>query len=85
MDYEPLNSQVLQKKEGYREILQYFLMLEFSYRMKYDWNDLDKTFKGYEKRLSELYKIWSYFELLFVLENLTGENLHKRIYLNLMV
>lgn len=77
MDYEPLNSQVLQKKEGYREILQYFLMLEFSYRMKYDWNDLDKTFKGYEKRLSELYEIWSYFELLSVLENLTGENLHK--------
>lgn len=77
MDYEPLNSQVLQKKEGYREILQYFLMLEFSYRMKYEWDDLDKTFKGYEKRLSELYELWSYFELLSIIENLTNTNLHK--------
>ena len=30
MDYVPFNSQILQKKEGYREIFHYFLMLEFS-------------------------------------------------------
>lgn len=76
MDYEPLNSQVLQKREGYREILYYFLMLEFSYRMKYEWDDMKDTFRGYEKKLSELYEIWVYFELLSVLEELTNHDLH---------
>ena len=36
MDYVPFNSQILQKKEGYREIFQYFLMLEFSFRLRWD-------------------------------------------------
>lgn len=69
MDYVPYNSQVLQKKEGYREIFQFFLMLEFSFRLS--WNDLNNQFKGFEKKLSELYEYWCYFKLLKVLNDLS--------------
>ena len=47
MDYVPFNSQILQKKEGYREIFQYFLMLEFSFRLS--WDEINNQFKGFEK------------------------------------
>lgn len=73
MDYPPLNSQVLQKKEGYRDILQYFLMLEFTFRMS--WNQLNENFIGYEKKLSELYELWGYFKLLEVLQDLTNSEI----------
>jgi hypothetical protein len=69
MDYVPFNSQILQKKEGYREIFQYFLMLEFSFRLS--WNELSNQFKGFEKKLSELYEYWCYFKILKVLNDLS--------------
>ncbi|WP_295613663.1 DUF2357 domain-containing protein [uncultured Methanobrevibacter sp.] len=69
MDYVPFNSQILQKKEGYRDIFQYFFMLEFSFRLS--WDDLNNKFKGFEKKLSELYEYWCYFEILKVLNDLS--------------
>ncbi len=69
MDYVPFNSQILQKKEGYREIFHYFLMLEFSFRLS--WDELNNQFKGFEKKLSELYEYWCYFKLLKVLNDLS--------------
>ena len=69
MEYVPFNSQILQKKEGYREIFQYFLMLEFSFRLS--WNEINNQFKGFEKKLSELYEYWCYFKMLKVLNDLS--------------
>ena len=69
MKYVPYNSQVLQKKEGYREIFKYFLMMEFSFRL--NWNELSDNFKGFEKKLSELYEYWCYFEILKVLDEMS--------------
>jgi len=69
MEYVPFNSQILQKKEGYREIFQYFLMLEFSFNLS--WNDVNDQFKGFEKKLSELYEYWCYFKILKVLNDLS--------------
>lgn len=69
MQFAPLNSQVLQKKEGYRDILKYFLMLELSFRL--NWEEISENFKGYERRLSELYEYWCYFKLLKVLNRLS--------------
>jgi len=69
MDYVPFNSQILQKKEGYREIFHYFLMLEFSFRLS--WDEVSSQFKGFEKKLSELYEYWCYFKLLKVLNDLS--------------
>lgn len=73
MNYAPLNSQVLQKREGYRDILKYFLSLELSFRLS--WEEISDTFKGYERRLSELYEYWCYFKLLQVLNSLSSKNL----------
>ncbi|MBQ2652454.1 MAG: DUF2357 domain-containing protein [Methanobrevibacter sp.] len=69
MDYVPFNSQILQKKEGYREIFHYFLMLEFSFRLS--WDEVNNQFKGFEKKLSELYEYWCYFKILKVLNDLS--------------
>lgn len=69
MEYVPFNSQILQKKEGYREIFQYFLMLEFSFRLS--WDEINNQFKGFEKKLSELYEYWCYFKILKVLNELS--------------
>lgn len=74
LDYIPLNSQVLQKKEGYNEILNYYIILEFSYRMK--WGEISDLFKGHEKKLSDLYEIWCFFELLKVISKLTETSIN---------
>lgn len=71
LDYIPLNSQVLQKKEGYREILEYYLMFEFGLRIKFKELDTD-DFRGFGKELSALYEIWCYFELIDILNKLTN-------------
>lgn len=72
LDYLPLNSQVLQKKEGYREILEYFLMFELGLRINCD--IITNEIKGYEKRLSRLYEYWCYFKLVKVIEKLTNSD-----------
>ena len=69
MEYVPFNSQILQKKEGYREVFHYFLMLEFSFRLS--WDEINNHFKGFEKKLSELYEYWCYFKILKVLNDLS--------------
>lgn len=69
MEHVPLNSQVLQKKEGYRDILSYFLMLEFGFKL--NWSEITNKFKGNEKKVYKLYEYWCYFELLQIFEELT--------------
>lgn len=73
MEYAPLNSQVLQKKEGYRDILEYYLMFEFGFKMNWDITD---DFRGYEKKLSTLYEYWCYFELISIVKELTGSKIN---------
>ena len=70
MHYPPLNSQVLQKKEGYRDILEYYILFEFAY--KFNWGEVIDDFKGYEKKVYRLYEFWCYFELLNVVEEITN-------------
>ena len=69
LDYIPFNSQVLQKREGYRDIFQFFLMFEFSFKLS--WDELNNQFKGFEKKLSELYEYWCYFKILKVLNEMS--------------
>ena len=73
MEYTPLNSQVLQKREGYRDILKYFLSLELSFKLS--WDEITENFKGYERKLSELYEYWCYFKLLKVLNKLADKKI----------
>ena len=69
MDYVPLNSQLLQKKEGYRDILQYYLIFELGFKL--NWDEISNEFKGNEKKLFELYEYWCYFELIDVLNQIS--------------
>jgi len=73
MDYLPLNSQVLQKKEGYRDLFKYFLNFELAFRL--EWEEVEDKIKGYERKLSELYEYWCYFKLIKVLNKLSGKKL----------
>jgi hypothetical protein len=73
MDYLPLNSQVLQKKEGCRDIFKYFLNFELAFRL--EWDEVEDQIKGYECKLSELYEYWCYFKLIKVLDKLSGKKL----------
>lgn len=74
LNYLPLNSQVLQKKEGYRDILKYFLNFELAFRL--EWDEVEDQIKGYERKLSELYEYWCYFKLIKVLDRFSGKKLN---------
>ena len=73
LEHVPMNSQVLQKKEGYRDIFKYYLNFEFGFRPQ--WEEIEECIKGYERKLSEMYEYWCYFELLKVMEKLSGEKI----------
>ncbi|MDG3547273.1 DUF2357 domain-containing protein [Methanobacterium formicicum] len=73
LDYIPMNSQVMQKKEGYRDIFKYFIYFEFAFRLK--WKDIEDKLEGYEKKLSELYEDWCYIKLLKIVSDLSGKKL----------
>ena len=57
-----LNSPVLQRKEGYREILRIWLM--FSLAAKLIWKGGDHIYEGGKKDISTLYEYWLFFQLL---------------------
>lgn len=70
----PLNSQVLQKREGYRDILRYFFMLDLS--LRFTWDELEDAIRGFERKLSELYEYWCYFRIMGILEDITGDSVN---------
>lgn len=58
----PLSSPVLQRKEGYREILQVWLQLELSAKLV--WNAGKELFKGGLRDVATLYEYWLFFKLI---------------------
>lgn len=72
----PLNSQVLQKREGYRDVLRYFFMLDLA--LRFTWDELQDNIMGFEKKLNELYEYWCYFKILRILEDITGQKIDPR-------
>lgn len=62
----PLESQTLQKREGYRDILQSWLMLEVA--AKLDWPGRGEAYDGTNRDAAALYEYWLYFILLDVLK-----------------
>ena len=57
-----LNSPVLQKKEGYREVYKSWLMFDLG--SKLTWTGGDDVFIAGKKDISKLYEYWVYFKLL---------------------
>lgn len=80
MDFAPLNSQVLQKKEGYREILEYYLL--FDYGLKIQWDGLINDFMSYQKKMSTLYEYWTYFKIAECLKQYTNSNISSEDIIN---
>jgi len=72
LHFVPSNSQVLQKREGYRSIFQFYLNFEFAFR--FEWKEMGDLLQGYNRRLSEIYEYWCYFKLVKVLGALSNQN-----------
>jgi len=63
----PLNSPVLQRKVGYREILRVFLMLDLA--AKLTWRGGEDVYKGNKRDVAVLYEYWLFFKLLDIVKD----------------
>lgn len=63
-----LNSPVLQRKEGYREILRVWLMFDLA--AKLIWKGGDDVYSGGKKDIATLYEYWLFFKLLDLFQNI---------------
>ena len=63
-----LNSPVLQRKEGYREVLRVWLMLDLAARLV--WKGGDDVYEGGKKDVAVLYEYWLFFMLLDLLQEI---------------
>jgi predicted component of viral defense system (DUF524 family) len=63
-----LNSPVLQRKEGYREILRVWLMFDLA--AKLIWDGGDDIYRGGKKDIATLYEYWLFFKLLELFESI---------------
>lgn len=63
-----LNSPVLQRKEGYREVLRVWLM--FSLAAKLIWSGGDDVYSGGKKDIANLYEYWLFFKLLELFQSI---------------
>ena len=60
-----LNSPILQRKEGYREILQAWLIFDLA--AKLSWKGGDNVYKAGKKNVAVLYEYWVFFKLIEVI------------------
>ncbi|MCC8199685.1 MAG: DUF2357 domain-containing protein [Tannerellaceae bacterium] len=58
----PLNSPVLQRKEGYREVLQAWFMFDMAARLV--WKGGDGVYEAGKKDIATLYEYWLFFQLM---------------------
>lgn len=65
-----LNNPVLQRKEGYREILRVWLM--FNLAAELSWKGGDDVYDIEKRNVAVLYEYWVFFELLKIMETVFG-------------
>jgi predicted component of viral defense system (DUF524 family) len=63
-----LNSPVLQRKEGYRQVLRVWLMFDLA--AKLIWKGGDDTYSGGKKDIATLYEYWLFFKLLDLFQSI---------------
>ncbi len=68
-----LNSPVLQRKEGYREVLRVWLMFDLA--AKLIWAGGDDIYSGGKKDIATLYEYWLFFKLLDLFQSIFEINL----------
>ena len=64
----PLNSPVLQRKEGYRQVLRAWMLFELA--AKLSWTGGDDVYAGGKRDAAALYEYWVFFKLLDLVSNL---------------
>jgi predicted component of viral defense system (DUF524 family) len=69
----PAGNQVLQRREGYRDVLRAFLQGEVAATI--DWDGGEDVFSAGLRDVATLYEFWVYFELARVLGEVLGEPL----------
>ena len=62
MNLSPLGSPVLQRKAGYREVLQWWL--RFHTAAELSWEGGEEVFKAGQRNVADLYEYWLFFEML---------------------
>ncbi len=67
-DSLPLNSPVLQRKEGYREILRVWLMFDLAAKLIWDGFDQDQYQAG-KRDVATLYEYWLFFKMLKLVQD----------------
>lgn len=79
LTYFPSNSQVLQKREGYRDILKFFMVLESSFFLSIE--ELKDQIEGYQRKLYDLYEDWCYIKLFKIISEMSLTDLdYNRIF-----
>lgn len=79
MRFMPANSQVLQKRQGYREVLTAAVRLELGLSLQ--WEDgfsPDESVDGDLRPISKLYEYWCFFMLRSALRQVCGPELESR-------
>lgn len=66
----PFNSTVLQKRSGYKEVRCFYDLLQSSVRIPIFEEKLKLIIEN--KDVAELYEMWTYFEVIKIVESLTG-------------
>jgi predicted component of viral defense system (DUF524 family) len=61
-EFLPLNSPVLQRKEGYRQVLRAWMLFELA--AKLSWTGGDDVYAGGKRDAAVLYEYWVFFKLL---------------------
>jgi predicted component of viral defense system (DUF524 family) len=65
-----LENQTLHKREGYRDILRVWLLLEQAARL--DWEGRDDVFNGTVRNVANLYEYWLFFVMHNALKSING-------------
>jgi predicted component of viral defense system (DUF524 family) len=67
-EFLPLNSPVLQRKEGYRQVLRAWMLFELA--AKLSWTGGDDVYAGGKRDAAALYEYWVFFKLLDLVSGL---------------
>ena len=62
----PLNSPILQRKEGYREVLRSWLMFDLAAKLV--WHGGEDVYSGNKRDVAVLYEYWLFFKLLEIIK-----------------
>jgi len=66
----PLNNQTLQKREGYRDILRAWILVESASSLS--WEGRNDCYEGNTRDVATLYEYWLFMELHKLIEDITG-------------